>query len=101
MSLGKELSSREERASVTSFQFGYLIALASRRVFFTRNLYLGIGPPGIREGDEACILYGAATPFIIRKREGGGYFLVGECYIHGLMNGEGMRLGEEKEIILY
>jgi hypothetical protein len=98
---GKELSSREEKASANHFQIALSIAVSGRRVFFTRKKHLAAGPPRVRVGDEVCLFYGASTPFIIRKRAHDGYFMVGQCYVHGLMSGEGMAMGEEKEITLY
>ena len=39
------------------------------------------------ENDFICILHGCAIPFVLRKN--GDFFeLLGECYIHGFMNGE-------------
>jgi hypothetical protein len=36
------------------------------------------------------IVLGAETPFVFRASEGKerGYTLVGECYVHGIMDGE-------------
>ena len=46
-----------------------------------------------REGDRICVVRGCVTPFVIRpvgeKLEGQVCWeLVGECYVHGLMDGE-------------
>lgn len=78
----------------------------SQRVLFTTDRgYAGIGQAELKEGDEVCIFHGAATPFILRKEERDENFkprhvLVGECYIHGLMNGEGLEMAPSKPIIL-
>jgi hypothetical protein len=87
--------------------------VGNRVVFTTANGYAGLGPHGLKKGDRICIILGAATPFIIRESElvertgnkdmvhGDGMFvLVGECYIHGLMEGEGMMMGEVQDIVL-
>ncbi|GJN74097.1 HET domain-containingprotein [Purpureocillium lilacinum] len=54
-----------------------------------------MGPDAMREGDVVAVLYGGRTPFVLRKMEGGdgegGWSLVGECYVHGIMNGEALR----------
>lgn len=40
-------------------------------------------------------------PYIIRPRSDGGFMLVGESYINGLMDGEAMEINlETKEICL-
>lgn len=58
-----------------------------RRFFTTSSGRIGIGPPTMREGDFVAILFGGYTPYVLRP-EGGQYSLVGECYVHGIMNGE-------------
>ncbi|KAF2247794.1 hypothetical protein BU26DRAFT_429086, partial [Trematosphaeria pertusa] len=48
-------------------------------------------PEALRPGDIICVLFGAAVPFMLRPQE--HYFLlVGECYIHELMDGHVIRL---------
>jgi len=44
-----------------------------------------------------CVLFGGKTPFCLRPW-GHGYLLVGECYVHGLMNGEAMGMLERGDI---
>lgn len=39
-------------------------------------------------GDEIYVPLGSHVPFIIRKAEGGFHKLVGEAYVHGIMDGE-------------
>lgn len=58
---------------------------------------MGIGPKRTQEGDEVCILLGCKIPLVIRKCEDSDrYFLVGECYVYGLMDGEAMDGLDEK-----
>ncbi|KAH6722940.1 heterokaryon incompatibility protein-domain-containing protein [Leptodontidium sp. MPI-SDFR-AT-0119] len=72
-----------------------------RRVFATQLGYLGLGPLRIEVGDRICVFLGFDTPFVIRPRDEGGYVLVGECYIYGLMNGEALVDGKVEDITLY
>jgi len=37
-------------------------------------------------GDEVCVLYDAPALFILQKREGGGWTLIGDAYVYGLMD---------------
>ena len=60
---------------------------AIRRFFVTRDGRLGIGPSGLRSGDVVTILFGSGVPMILRKRAG-RWLLVGDCYIHGLIEGQ-------------
>jgi hypothetical protein len=62
-----------------------------RRNFVSSKGYLGVGPHRLEEGDLICVFFGAEVPFILRKLSSGGYHLVGECYVHGIMDGEVLR----------
>lgn len=69
----------------------YLDGAHNRRIFFTKDLsYLGLGPCIMQENDIVCVLFGGATPIILRP-EGSQYKFVGECYVYDLMNGEAIR----------
>ncbi|KAL9576177.1 MAG: hypothetical protein Q9212_007319 [Teloschistes hypoglaucus] len=80
------------------------------RVIFTTHGHglLGWGPPGLRAGDMICIVIGAKTPFAIRpikEKQSGDpksdrWQLVGECYVQGLMHGEGLEMGERQDCVL-
>lgn len=61
---------------------------SSRRVFRTRENYLGNGPRKTKPGDQVWILAGAKVPFVLRPQETGKHVLVGDCYVHGIMHGE-------------
>jgi hypothetical protein len=51
--------------------------------------YAGLVPGSAKVGDAICLLDGGCVPFVLRKSDT-GYRLVGECYIHGIMDGEGL-----------
>jgi hypothetical protein len=68
----------------------------------TKKGYMSIVPPGTTEGDMVCLLMGAQVPFILRplqisdidrSSKEQSYALVGECYVHGMMDGEGLSQG--------
>ncbi|KAK3900296.1 HET-domain-containing protein [Staphylotrichum tortipilum] len=64
-----------------------------RTFFLTERGYFGLGPRVVRPGDQCVVLAGAKVPFVVREVEGGGdrdgrWRLVGECYLHGIMNSE-------------
>jgi heterokaryon incompatibility protein (HET) len=66
----------------------HLDAAHNRRIFFTKDLsYFGLGPCIMQENDILCVLFGGATPMILRP-EGGQHRFIGECYVYDLMNGE-------------
>ena len=58
-----------------------------RRFFVSKDGYFGLAPPDAQEGDRIAVLFGVNVPFILRKI-GLNYQIVGESYVHGLMNGE-------------
>ena len=69
---------------------------------------LGVVPPFSAIGDEIAVFRGMQTPFVVRrvvdKRGGGGYsdadyLHVGECFIHGIMDGEVVESGTEPRTI--
>jgi hypothetical protein len=86
-----------------------------------REDFLGLAPSKAREGDLICILYGCSVPVVLRRidkitigpnppnplprtrsserppprtdssRSDHYYQFIGECYIHGMMDGEALR----------
>jgi hypothetical protein len=55
----------------------------------TKNGYLGVAPLHVQQGDRVCVLLGCSMPVVLRPR-GDGCILIGESYIHGVMDGEAM-----------
>ncbi|PQE29702.1 Heterokaryon incompatibility protein [Rutstroemia sp. NJR-2017a WRK4] len=72
---------------------------AMKRAFFvTEKGYMGLGPSSMVEGDLVYVLSGGQVPFILRPTiSAEGFALVGESYIHGIMDGEATILGIEIE----
>ncbi|KAK0508999.1 hypothetical protein JMJ35_008370 [Cladonia borealis] len=69
----------------------YVIAmeyLHNRRPFLSTNGYVGLLPAHSKRGDLVCIIYGAIVPFVLRKLDNGKHELIGEAYVHGIMDGE-------------
>jgi len=65
-------------------------AFNSRGFFISAQGYMGVARFDVIKGDQICILHGGQTPFILRQ-EGQYHLFKGECYLHGIMDGEGMR----------
>lgn len=62
-----------------------------RRLFLTNGGYFGLAHPSSQPGDEVVLLSGGRVPFVVRRvreerRE--CYYIVGETYVHGIMDGE-------------
>jgi hypothetical protein len=50
--------------------------------------YFGLVADHARAGDKIYVIFGAIVPFLLRKVAGGCFELVGEAYMHGIMDGE-------------
>jgi hypothetical protein len=66
--------------------------MQGRAVFVSeQHCWLGLAPDHVNVGDHICIVPGSDTPFLLRPGTSGfwevSYTLVGECYVHGLMDG--------------
>lgn len=66
-----------------------------RSFFVTESKRMGLGMYDVQAGDIVCILSRGPVPYILRKvnrstADGNCFEFVGECYIHGLMDGEGV-----------
>ena len=62
--------------------------------------YLGLGPMTMKPGDEVWILKGCRCPVLLRRRadlEAGMFSYIGDLYVHGVMQGEGLSLAEDFE----
>ncbi|KAH7381934.1 heterokaryon incompatibility protein-domain-containing protein [Cadophora sp. MPI-SDFR-AT-0126] len=51
------------------------------------NGLLGLASDKTRVGDLVVVFFGGRVPFILRQ-QGSFYALLGECYVHGIMDGE-------------
>ncbi|KAI1325428.1 hypothetical protein F5Y16DRAFT_264381 [Xylariaceae sp. FL0255] len=67
----------------------------NRRFFISEAERYGWAVDGTLAGDKVAIIYGGDFPFLLRDAGDGTYKIVGDCYIHGLMDGEA--LGDEFE----
>ena len=63
-----------------------------RKLFGTKEGYIGVGDVTLQADDLVCLLFGGKVPFILRKMEG-HYRFIGECYLHGIMFGEAVGEG--------
>jgi len=66
-----------------------------RKVFSTLMKYVGMGSAVMREGDIVCISFGGRVPYVLCPYND-HYELIGECYVHGLMDGEVLEISEKK-----
>jgi Heterokaryon incompatibility protein (HET) len=63
-------------------------AIGGRRLAVTTKAYAGLVPTATQRGDKIVILQGFGAPFVMRRTSAGKFVLVGDCYVHGIMQGE-------------
>ncbi len=74
-----------------------------RRLIMTRNhQFLGLAPSEAKRQDLICILHGCSVPVVLRPQDDhvgrACYQFIGECYVHGMMDGEALELeGQERQ----
>jgi hypothetical protein len=102
---------RFQEHMVGSFSFSNALgSCCNGRCFgVTEKGYMVVAPPGTKEGDMLCLIMGAQVPFLLRplsdseEEASNGkrcYALVGECYVHGMMDGEGLEQGFSEQNFL-
>ncbi|KAF4500380.1 Heterokaryon incompatibility 6, OR allele [Fusarium agapanthi] len=75
-----------------------------RRLFLTEGGYLGLAHPSSQPGDEVVLLSGGRVPFVVRRGSAEipeCYSIVGEAYVHGIMDGELLGTADAKWEDLY
>lgn len=109
----QQLNQTEEDTRATFFHTAVMRVCYGRRYFLTTGGYMGIGPTAMKVGDVVCVARGASVPLILRERRtfvGDGVIqafnahyerrLVGEAYVHGIMDGEAYDESQLEEILL-
>jgi hypothetical protein len=66
----------------------YIFHAEDRRLGVTEKGWLCLLPKTAKPGDQLVILKGGRFPVVLRPREDGKADFVGECYVHGIMDGE-------------
>ena len=70
-----------------------------RRLATLGQGYVVLGPKSCKAGDSVCILHGCSVPVLLRRRRYmAGYSFVGECYVHGMMDGEASTLKDDEKL---
>lgn len=64
----------------------------SKRRGRTEHGYVGQFCLNVQVGDCVYIPLGSAVPYVIRPGSNKTYRLIGECYVHGIMNGEAFHI---------
>lgn len=71
-----------------------LFATFGRSFVLSNNGYMCLAPGETRPGDQICVLLGGHVFYVLRP-VGDHWSFIGECYVHGFMDGEAMGLLEK------
>jgi hypothetical protein len=85
-----------------AFYEAFRVAYSGRRLFRTEKSYLGIAAQALEVGDEIWKVAGAKVPMVLRKggNKSSNWRLVGEAYVHGLMEDVTMTEETIQKIVL-
>lgn len=76
-------------------------ATANQMVFRTRKGYIGLTTTRqVRVGDRIAIVRGGQVAFVLRPAGGDTWLLVGETYVHGIMDGEAFDIDKCSDIFI-
>lgn len=81
-----------------------LQSMANKRPFVTKIGYVGMAPSVSQVADLVVVLFGSQVPFVLRPAPGhpkGYYWLLGETYCDGIMDGEILHLGRTHSDVFY
>jgi len=82
--------------AVETFQMQVDMTCRGRSFAITRGGYVALVPVISRPGDEVVVFWGATVPYVVRRGPI-GFTLVGDGYVQGIMEGEGVAgLGAER-----
>jgi hypothetical protein len=78
------------RGTARNYMFNQkLIGIYGRRMIRTKNGYIGMATGEVKPGDALVLLMGGKAAYVLRMgRHRNEYNFVGDCYLHGAMQGE-------------
>jgi hypothetical protein len=90
---------QDEHDALVSFSEVKAVCL-NRTLVITEKGFFGLAPLITRPGDVACVIVGVDVPFVLRPHGEARLFkLLGESYIHGVMEGQLKGMVERNEVV--
>ncbi len=81
---------------------GTVAETINKRAFIiTERGFLGLAPEMARAGDAVCVLQGGDVPFVVRPKGEDSWEFVGECYVHGIMQGEVVQEAKREDVKMF
>lgn len=88
--LSKPVEPNSAEARLLDEAWAYKSALQNvhkgRKICVTKGRYMGVTTYDTEKGDLLVMLEGFAMPFVLRPN-GANFVIIGDCYIHGIMDG--------------
>lgn len=83
---------QEEPLRTAQIEYLMTLSQSSAGLSFCRTAkqYWGWASEGVQVDDKICLFAGADAPWVIRPKNDGSFQLLGEAYIHGIMDGEAL-----------
>jgi hypothetical protein len=81
----------DEITKFRKFDMMTRMTILGRRFGLSHAGYMCLLPAHAEEGDHIVVVLGGHTPLLLR-RKGDCYSIVGDCYVHGLMDGQALGL---------
>ena len=101
-SLLRRASSRrpEGQAALNSLCRALKQGMGGRRFAVLDEVLMGVVPAETMVGDAVAVLIGCSVPVCLRRAAGSNeWILVGECYVHGYMDGEAIQQRDGGELV--
>jgi len=80
----------QNRRSQETSHFSMVAVTYGRKFMWTKEGRMGLAPAAADINDKICVFFGGQVLYIIREVEEGKHEFMGECYVHGLMDGEAL-----------
>ena len=97
---GKMVHKMEDETEAMVYYSEIKAICTNRSFIITDTGYFGLGPLISRPGDTACVIIGVDVAFMLRgTAEEGSYRLLGESYMHGLMQGQVRGMVQRNEVV--
>jgi hypothetical protein len=91
------------RGSEVDYYRSIMNATYGRALVKTQHGYIGFASGDLLVGDTVFLLAGGKAPYVLRKKDGGAeneYTVVGDCFLHGFLDGTEWELSQCQHILL-
>ncbi|KAI0136500.1 heterokaryon incompatibility protein-domain-containing protein [Xylariales sp. AK1849] len=93
-------ATKEDETAYGEFIGGHSKWTMNRRFFKSVGGRFGWAVDGCEPGDNVVVLFGGDYPLVMRPEDADYHTIVGDCYLHGVMNGESLEADTSGDEIL-